>query len=92
MAIEVHRILGPGLLESVYGEALYHELALRGLPFVRQQNVSILLQGIKPGADLCPDLLVEDNAGVDLKAGEQLSSIEKPKFLIRLRLKNKRLG
>ena len=40
-AIEVHRILGPGLLESVYEEALCHELHLRGLKFVRQQSVPI---------------------------------------------------
>lgn len=40
-AIEVHRILGPGLLESVYEEALCHELHLRGLEFVRQQSVPI---------------------------------------------------
>jgi len=59
-AIEVHRILGPGLLESVYEEALCHELHLRGLKFVRQQSVPIPFKKIKLGTDLRLDLLVED--------------------------------
>ena len=46
-AIEVHRILGPGLLESVYEDALCHELHLRGIKFTRQQNVPISYKGIK---------------------------------------------
>jgi len=60
-AIEVHRILGPGLLESVYEDALCHELHLRGLQFKRQQSVPIPYKGIKLGTDLRLDLLVEDN-------------------------------
>jgi len=46
-AIEVHRILGPGLLESVYEDALCHELHLREIRFVRQQNVPILIKESK---------------------------------------------
>ena len=91
-AIEVHRILGPGLLESVYEEALCHELSLRGLNFVRQQNVPIFFKGVKLGTDLRLDLLVEDKVIVDLKAKEKLSPTDKPKLLTYLRLKDKRLG
>jgi GxxExxY protein len=85
-AIEVHRILGPGLLESVYEEALCHELHLRGLKFVRQQSVPIPFKGIRLGTDLRLDLLIEDKVIVDLKAKENLSPIDKPKLLTYLRL------
>ena len=91
-AIEVHRILGPGLLESVYEEALCHEFHLRGLKFVRQQSVPIPFKKIKLGTDLRLDLLVEDKVIVDLKAKEKLSSIDKPKLLTYLRLSEKHLG
>ena len=91
-AIEVHRILGPGLLESVYEEALCHELHLRGLAFVRQQSVPIPYRGIRLGTDLRLDLLVEGKVIVDLKAKETLSPIDKPKLLTYLRLSNKHLG
>ena len=91
-AIEVHRILGPGLLESIYEDALCHELHLRGLRFKRQQNVPIPYKGIKLGADLRLDLLVEDKVILDLKAKEELSKIDKPKLLTYLRLSDKHLG
>ena len=91
-AIEVHRILWPGLLESVYEDALCHELHLRGLQFKRQQSVSIPYKGIKLGTDLRLDLFVEDKVIVDLKAKEELSMIDKPKLLTYLRLSDKHLG
>ena len=91
-AIEVHRILGPGLLESIYEDALCHELHLRGLQFKRQQSVPIPYKGIKLGTDLRLDLLVEDKVIVDLKAKEELSTIDKPKLLSHLRLSDKHLG
>ena len=65
-AIEVHRILGPGLLESVYEQALCHELHLRVISFTRQQSVPIPYKGIRLGTDLRLDLLVEDKVIVDL--------------------------
>ncbi len=91
-AIEVHRILGPGLLESVYEDALCHELHLRGMQFKRQQSVPIPYKEIKLGADLRLDLLVEEKLVVDLKAKEELSTIDKPKLLTYLRLSDKHLG
>ena len=91
-AIEVHRILGPGLLESIYEDALCHELHLRGLRFKRQQNVPIPYKGIKLGADIRLDLLVQDKVILDLKAIEELSKIDKPKLLTYLRLSDKHLG
>ena len=91
-AIEVHRILGPGLLESVYKDALCHELKLLGLRFIRQKSVPIPYKDVKLGTDLRLDLLVEDKVVVDLKAEEILSKIDKPKLLTYLRLSEKRLG
>ena len=91
-AIEVHSILGPGLLESVYEEALCHELHLRGLQFIKQQSVPIPYKKIKLGSDLRLDLLVEDKVIIDLKAKEKLSTIDKPKLLTYLRLSDKHLG
>jgi GxxExxY protein len=91
-AIEVHRILGPGLLESVYEDALCHELNLQGIKFKRQQNIPVPYKGIKLNSDLRLDLLVEDKVIVELKAKEKLSPIDKPKLLTYLRLSDKHLG
>ena len=91
-AIEVHKILGPGLLESVYEEALCHELYLRGINFLRQQNVPIPYKGVKLGTVLRLDLLVEDKVIVDIKAKTRLSEIDKPQLLTYLRLKELKLG
>lgn len=86
-AIEVHRILGPGLLESVYEDALCHELHLRGIKFARQKNVPIPYKEVKLGTDLRLDLLVENKVIVDIKAKEKLSNIDKPKLLTYLKFK-----
>lgn len=91
-AIDVHRILGPGLLESVYEEALCHELHLRGLRFKRQQIVPIQYKGIRLRTNLRLDLLVEDKVIVELKAKEKLSELDKPQLLTYLRLTAYHLG
>ena len=91
-AIEVHKIIGPGLLESVYEEALCHELYLRGINFIRQQNVPIPYKGVKLGTVLRLDLLIEGKVIVDIKAKTKLSEINKPQLLTYLRLKELHLG
>ena len=91
-AIEVHRCLGPGLLETVYEEALCHELYLRGIPFTRQQRVPISLQGIKLAAELRLDLLGANQVVVDLKAKESVTPVDKAQLLTYLRLCDLRLG
>ena len=80
-AIEVHKILGPGLLESIYEEALCHELHLRGIKFDRQKKVPIPYKGVKLSTPLRIDLLVENKVIVELKAKERLSPIDKPQLL-----------
>jgi GxxExxY protein len=91
-SIEVHRILGPGLLESVYEEALSHELYLMRIKYIRQQAVPIPYKEIWLGTDLRLDLLVEEKVIVDLKAKEIVTAIDRQKLLTYLRLSNKKLG
>jgi len=73
-AIEVHRTLGPGFLESVYENAVSIELAQRGIPFVRQLTVPIRYRNAEVGAHVL-DLLVEDQIVVELKAVRNLEDI-----------------
>lgn len=69
--IEVHRHLGPGLLESIYEEALCHELALRSIPFEQQKSVEVLYKGkVIKGQRI--DLLVFGEVVVDLKSTQSV--------------------
>jgi len=78
-AIEVHREVGPGLIEKPYEEAICHEMHLRGLPFVRQKAVPFFYKGVRLSADLRTDLIVASKVIVDLKAKEQVTAIDKLK-------------
>lgn len=91
-AIEVHREVGPGLIEKPYEEAMCHELHLRGLSFIRQRTVPFHYKGVLLSTDLRTDLIVADKVVVDLKAKEQVTAIDKLKVLTYLRLLNLRLG
>lgn len=91
-AIEVHRFLGPGLLESVYEESLCHEFQVRGISFERQKAVPINYKGVKLATDLRLDLLVEEKVIVDVKAKEQMTEKDHVKTLTYLRLTDTRLG
>jgi len=73
-AIEVHRILGPGFLESVYDHALCVELRLRNVQFRRQVPVKVEYKGHRVG-ESCLDLLLSDGVVVELKAVEALAPI-----------------
>jgi GxxExxY protein len=70
-AVEVHRVLGPGFLETVYEEALNVELALREVRFVRQPLIPVAYKNHRVG-DMRPDMLVADCLVVELKAVDQL--------------------
>ncbi len=74
-AIEVHKILGPGLLESNYEEAFIYELNLRGLKTRSQQNIRVLYKDIYLDCDLRYDILVEDLIIVENKAVSTMHSI-----------------
>jgi GxxExxY protein len=90
--IEVHRHLGPGLLESIYEEALCCEMGLRQVGFQRQKAVPIIYKGIRLSVPLRLDLIVEEKVIVDLKAKEELSATDRPQLLTYLRLTGLRLG
>jgi len=73
-AIEVHRILGPGLLESIYEEALCYELSKRGMPFERQKDVDVVYKDqVIKGQRL--DLLVNGEVVVEIKSVRRLEQI-----------------
>ena len=91
-AIEVHRQLGPGLLESVYEEALCYELSKIGLSFARQKQVPIKYKDTFLATPLRLDLLVEGKVIVDNKAKSELTPIDKQQLLTYLRLSDVRLG
>jgi GxxExxY protein len=91
-AIEVHREVGPGLIEKPYEEAICHELHLRGLRFVRQRTVPFAYKGVLLSTDLRTDLIVEEKVVVDLKAKDDVPAIDKLKVLTYLRLLKIRLG
>ncbi len=90
-AIEVHRSLGPGFLESVYEEALCIELQLRGIAFVRQFEVSIGYKGHTIGSGRV-DVLVNSAVIVELKAVDAIAPIHTAQVLSYLKLTGCKLG
>ena len=91
-AIDVHRQLGPGLLESAYEHCLAYELQLRGLSFQRQLNVPVIYKGIRLDCGYCIDLLVADAVIVELKAVEKLLPVHEAQLLTYMKLMKKRFG
>lgn len=79
-AIEVHRILGPGLLESIYETALCHEFSLRGIPHQRQVAVDVIYKGVTIDGQRL-DLLVQDEVVVELKSLSKLPEVAKAQLL-----------
>lgn len=71
-AIEVHRTLGPGLIESVYEKCMLHEMGLRGIGFSNQLNIPFMYKNVKIDTNLRCDVLVENTIVVELKAIEAL--------------------
>ncbi len=90
-AIEVHRQLGPGLLESVYEKALCIEFELRGIPFRSQSGVGITYKGRAVGKGKL-DLLVGGRLIVELKAVEKLAPIHSAQMISYLRMTKRVLG
>jgi len=91
-ALEVHRYLGPGLLESAYEECLCHELRLRGLSFQRQVDLPVEYKGLKLDCGYKIDLLVQDEVILELKAVEKLLPIHQAQLLTYLKLAHKTVG
>jgi GxxExxY protein len=91
-AIEVHRHLGPGLLESVYEECLCYELSQIGLRFERQVQLPVTYKGIKLDCGHKLDLVVEDSVVVELKPIEDLAPVHQAQLLTYLKTSNKKVG
>lgn len=89
---DVYKELGPGLLESVYEEAMCFELVQRGLKVERQLQVPIQYKGNVLKTELRLDLLVEDKVIVELKAVEEMKKVFAKQLLTYLRLMDKRIG
>ena len=90
--MEVHRSLGPGLLETVYEECLCHELTLRDVKFVRQHRLPVQYKNIRLDCGYRIDLLVEDEVVVELKAVEILTPLHDAQLLSYLRSGNWKIG
>jgi GxxExxY protein len=91
-AIEIHKELGPGLLESVYETCMAHLLRQNGHNVKRQNRVPIVFRGIELDANLRFDLLVDDLVIVELKATEAIAPIHEAKLMTYMRLLEKPKG
>ncbi|WP_347839521.1 GxxExxY protein [uncultured Draconibacterium sp.] len=91
-AIEVHKTLGPGLLESAYEECLFYELKAAGLAVERQKPLPVVYKEVKLEAGYRIDLLVERKVVVELKAVEVLNDVHTAQVLTYLKLSGCKLG
>jgi GxxExxY protein len=91
-AIEVHRELGPGLLESAYEQCFCHELYLRGLEFQCQLNLPVMYKGLKLDCGYRLDVIVNDSVVIELKSVEQILPIHQAQLMTYLRLSGKKVG
>jgi GxxExxY protein len=91
-AIEVHRLLGPGLLESAYEECFCHELHLRKLNFERQRPIPVVYKAVKLESGYRLDLLVEAKVIVELKSVDVLGPLHEAIILTYMRLSGHHLG
>lgn len=90
--LEVHRIMGPGLLESVYESCLMRELELRNIQFQSQVSIPIYYKSQKIEKDFKMDLLVENEIIIELKSCEILSPVHSAQIISYLKLADKRMG
>ena len=88
----VHNALGPGLLESIYHQALVHELRKMGLNVMSEILIPVIYDGEEIGNGLKLDILVEDCVIVELKSVERLQEVHKKQLQTYLKLAHKRLG
>lgn len=85
-AIEVHRELGPGLLESLYERALVHEFGLRGIGFMRQVDLLARYKDIDLGGNYRIDLVAENTVVVEIKAIQQVLPVHRSQLLTYMRV------
>ena len=91
-AMEVHRALGPGLLESTYKMCLCRELSIRGLSFKRQVPIPVEYKGVKLDCGFRADIVVDNTILVEIKAIESLAAIHDAQLLSYLKLGGCKIG
>jgi GxxExxY protein len=91
-AIEVHKILGPGLLESAYEECMYYELGSRGLWVEKQKPLPLIYKEIKLDAGYRVDLMIENKVIVEIKSVDAINDIHFAQVLTYLKLSGCKLG
>ena len=91
-AIEVHRALGPGLLESAYEECLCHEFHLRGICFERQRPLPVEYKGVKIDCGYRLDLIVENKVILEIKCVEHVLPVHEAQLLTYLKMTGMRVG
>lgn len=91
-AIEVHRQLGPGLLESIYLECLCRELAIRGIPFIHEVPLPVIYKGLNLECGYRLDLLVNNEVVVELKSLEHVPPVHEAQLMTYLHLTGKKVG
>ena len=92
LAIEVHRVTGPGMLESVYEGCLCHELAQTGIAFERQVGIPVTYKGVQFDEGFRADILVDRQVVVEIKAVAQLMPAHDAQVLTYLRVSGLRVG
>ena len=85
-AMEVHKVLGPGLLESTYEACLCHELSVKGISFVRQHAITVRYKGVEIDCGYRLDLLVEDKVIIELKSVDKLTPLYDAQLISYLKL------
>lgn len=90
--LKVHKVLGPGLLESAYEQCLAHELQLRGLSVRRQVAVPLVYEGLRLEVGYRLDLVIGDAIVVEVKAIDALTRVHEAQVLTYLKLSGLRLG
>ncbi len=91
-AYQIHRALGPGLLESVYKTALTYEMEKRSLQVARELPIPIIYESIQIHPGFFADLLVENKVIVEVKSIDQIAPVHKKQLLTHLKLSDRRLG
>lgn len=90
--LEVHKHLGPGLLESVYEYALMKEFSIRNIFPKRQVKVPLYYKGLETGKEFFIDILIEDEIILELKAVEMIMPVHEAQLISYLKLADKRMG
>ncbi len=91
-AIDVHKELGPGLLESAYEECLYYELQNSGLKVEKQKAIPVVYKEIKLDCGYRADLIVEDKIVIELKTVDEFNPVHEAQILTYLKFADKKLG